>query len=492
LGIIELQRLLVDEEGLQWDDAWDIVRRTFAFTNHTVLPEAMERWPVPMMQHLLPRHMEIIFAVNLYFLQSVEKKFPGDRELLKRLSVIEESNPQYVRMAHLAIIGSHTVNGVAELHSHLIRTTVFKDFAMFYGEDKFQNKTNGITPRRWLYQANPELSSLITKTLGHKKWLKDLSLLKGLTKYADDPEFQTQWMTVKRLNKLKLADLIRVRCGVQVNVDSLFDVQVKRLHEYKRQFMNILGVIHRYIALRKMSPKERQTQVPRTVILGGKAAPGYYIAKLVIKLANSVADIVNRDDTIDDLLKVVFIPDYNVSLAEVIIPASDISQHISTAGTEASGTSNMKFVLNGGLILGTVDGANVEIAQEIGQENIFTFGTLAHEVEDIRHKQRYHGYQMHPELKKVYDYIYSGAFGNPDIFRPLLDTLPHGGDYYLVSADFGPYLEAQARVDEAYKDWRSWAKKSILCTANMGKFSSDRAVREYAEQIWGIKPCKID
>ncbi|KAI8052831.1 glycosyl transferase [Syncephalis plumigaleata] len=492
LGIVELQRVLVDQEGLHWDEAWDIVTCTYAFTNHTVLPEAMEKWQVPMMQRLLPRHMEIIFAINLFFLQRVEKKFPNDRDILKRMSIIEEGSPQQVRMAHLAVVGSHTVNGVAALHSQLIKDTIFKDFVVYYGENKFQNKTNGITPRRWLHQANPELSQLITETLGNNNWLKDLSLLKGLAAHADNEAFQTRWMTIKRANKSRLADHIRTRCGIDVSIDALFDVQVKRLHEYKRQFMNILSVIHRYSKLRRMSSAEKQAQVPRVVIFGGKAAPGYYIAKLVIKLINSVAEVVNADASLDDLLKVVFIPDYNVSLAEVIVPASDISQHISTAGTEASGTSNMKFVLNGGIILGTVDGANIEIAEEIGDDNIFTFGKLAHEVDDIRHHQTYHNFEMNPDLKSVLDVIQRGEFGDPEIYKPLVNTLTDGRDYYLLSADFDSYLEAQARVDEAYKHWRSWAKKSILCTANMGKFSSDRSVKEYAEQIWSIKPCQIN
>lgn len=388
LGIVELQRRLVDIEGLDWDCAWNIVRQVYAFTNHTVLPEAMEKWPVEMLTNILPRHMEIIYDINLFFLQKVEAAFPNDRDRLRRMSIIEESPYQQVRMAHLALVGSHTVNGVAAIHSNLLRTTVFKDFVEFYGVEKFQNKTNGITPRRWLYLANPSLSSLMTEYLGSESWTTNLDHLKLLKKFADDPKFQAKWLQVKQTNKVKLAKYIESACSIAVDPNSLFDVQVKRIHEYKRQFMNILGVIHRYLTLKNMEPEELERVVPRTVIFGGKAAPGYHIAKLVIKLINSVACVVNADRQTNHLLKVVFIPDYNVSLAELIVPASDISQHISTAGTEASGTSNMKFVLNGGLILGTLDGANIEIKEEIGDENIFIFGVQAHEVENIRHCNR--------------------------------------------------------------------------------------------------------
>ncbi|ORY07217.1 glycosyl transferase [Basidiobolus meristosporus CBS 931.73] len=491
LGIPELQRLLIDEEGLEWDAAWDIVSRTYAFTNHTILPEAMEKWSVPMLEHVLPRHMMIIYDINLFFLQSVEKSYPGDRDLLNRISIIEESSPQNVRMAHLAIVGSHRVNGVAALHSDLIQKTIFKDFVEYYGQSKFENKTNGVTPRRWLHQCNPGLSDLITKKLGDDKWATHLTELAKLKQFADDKEFQKEWMAVKKSNKERLAKHIEERCGVKVNPEAMFDVQVKRIHEYKRQYMNILSVIYRYSSLKAMSKTEREKQVPRVVIFGGKAAPGYYVAKLVIKLINSVADVVNADKEIGDLLKVVFIPDYNVSIAEVIIPASDISQHISTAGTEASGTSNMKFVLNGGIILGTVDGANVEINEEIGDDNIFTFGVLTHEVDDYRHAMRYRNLPMDPQLQKVLDVIYSGVFGDPNVFAPLLYTLQNGGDVYLVSVDFPRYLKAQAQVDEAYKNREAWAKKSIMCTAGMAKFSSDRAIKEYAESIWNIKPCRL-
>ncbi|KAI8367663.1 glycosyl transferase [Radiomyces spectabilis] len=488
LGIPELQRLLVDVEGLDWDDAWEIVEKTFAFTNHTILPEALERWSVPMLEKVLPRHMQIIYDINLFFLQKVEQKYYGDRELLKRISIIEESSPQQVRMAFLAVVASHTVNGVAALHSDLIKKDLFHDFIKYFGPEKFINITNGITPRRWLYQANPPLRQLITETLGNEEWVTHLDRLQELKKHADDPDFQQKWMEVKRKNKERLARWIRKNLNIHVSPDALFDIQVKRIHEYKRQFMNILGVIYRYRELREMSNKDKDHQIPRVVIFGGKAAPGYYIAKLVIKLITSAAAVINNDPSINDLLKVVFIPDYNVSLAEIIVPASDISQHISTAGTEASGTSNMKFVLNGGLILGTVDGANIEIRDEIGEENIFLFGTLADEVADIRHNQKYHGLFMDPSLQTVIDAIQAGDFGDPSIFNPLINTLTYGGDYYLISQDFEAYLTRQIDVDDAFSDTRTWARKSIMCTAGMGFFSSDRAVRDYAEKIWKIQP----
>lgn len=490
LGIVELQRRLVDNEGLSWDEAWDIVTRTYAFTNHTVLPEAMEKWPVSMLNHLLPRHLQIIFDINLFFLQRIEKMYPNDRERLRRMSIIEEGTPQYVRMAHLAVVGSHTVNGVAALHSQLVKNMIFKDFAEYYGDAKFTNVTNGITPRRWLNQANPALSALITENIG-KKWETNLKELAKLKNLVNDADFRNKWANVKTQNKARLAEYIKANCDVTVNPAALFDVQVKRIHEYKRQFMNILGVIHRYNMLKKMSATERAQEVPRVVIFGGKAAPGYFMAKMVIKLINSVAEVVNKDAFIGDALKVVYIADYNVSLAEIIIPASDISQHISTAGTEASGTSNMKFVLNGGLIVGTVDGANIEIAEEIGQENIFSFGALAHEVEDIRHAQVYRKTSIDPALNSVLETIKAGVFGHPKTFIPLLDTLTLGGDFYLLSADFSPYLNALKKADQEFKNKDGWVKKSILCTAGSGHFSSDRSVQEYAQRIWKIQPCVV-
>jgi starch phosphorylase len=359
LAIVELQRILVDKEGLEWEEAWNIVTGTFGYTNHTVLPEALEKWPVPMIQNLLPRHLQIIYEINLQFLQSVERRFPKDRDLLSRVSIIEESQPKMVRMAYLAIIGSHKVNGVAELHSDLIKTTIFKDFVKIYGVDKFTNVTNGITPRRWLHQANPRLSALIASKLGGYEYLNDLTLLNKLENFLDDKEFKKEWTAIKDANKARLAEHVKATTGVVLNPHALFDIQVKRIHEYKRQQLNIFQCIHRYLTIKAMKPEERKKVAPRVSIFGGKAAPGYWMAKTIIHLINQVGAVVNNDKDIGDLFKVVFVEDYNVSKAEILCPASDISEHISTAGTEASGTSNMKFVLNGGLVIGTCDGANV-------------------------------------------------------------------------------------------------------------------------------------
>lgn len=361
LAIVELQRILIDIEGLEWDQAWTIVTHTFGYTNHTVLPEALEKWSVPLMQNLLPRHLQIIYDINMGFLQMVEKKFPNECEMLGNVSIIEESQPKMVRMAYLAIIGSHKVNGVAELHSDLIKTTIFKDFVKIYGPDKFTNVTNGITPRRWLHQANPRLSELIASKIGGYEFLNDLTLLNKLEDFADDKAFRKQWQEIKYANKVRLAQHIMTTTGVKVNPNALFDIQVKRIHEYKRQQLNILGVIHRYLAIKAMSSEERKKLAPRVSIFGGKAAPGYWMAKTIIHLICSVGEVVNKDKDVGDLLKVIYVADYNVSKAEIIAPASDLSEHISTAGTEASGTSNMKFVLNGGLIIGTCDGANVSL-----------------------------------------------------------------------------------------------------------------------------------
>ncbi|EEH36222.2 glycogen phosphorylase [Paracoccidioides lutzii Pb01] len=490
LAIVELQRILVDQEGLDWDVAWKIVCDTFGYTNHTVLPEALEKWSVPLIQNLLPRHLQIIYDINLIFLQMVERKFPRDRELLSRVSIIEESQPKMVRMAHLAIIGSHKVNGVAELHSDLIKTTIFKDFVEVYGPDKFTNVTNGITPRRWLHQANPRLSKLIASKLGGYGFLKDLTLLDQLEAYIDDKDFKAEWANIKLFNKMRLAKHIWDSSGIRVNPQSLFDIQVKRIHEYKRQQLNIFGVIHKYLKIKAMSPKERSKLVPRVSIFGGKAAPGYWMAKTIIHLINKVGSVVNSDPDIGDLLKVVFVEDYNVSKAEIICPASDISEHISTAGTEASGTSNMKFVLNGGLIIGTCDGANIEITREIGEQNVFLFGTLAEDVEDLRHAHIYEkgNLTIDSDLSAVFDAINSGTFGNPSEFSALIAAITEHGDYYLVSDDFHSYIATQDMVDEAYRDQDGWVEKSILSVSKMGFFSSDRVILEYAESIWNVEP----
>jgi len=433
--------------------------------------------------------------------------------MLARVSIIEESNPKMIRMAYLALIGSHKVNGVAELHSDLIKTTIFKDFVKVYGPDKFTNVTNGITPRRWLHQANPRLSELIASKLGGHEFLKDLTLLHKLENYVDDKEFRKEFQEIKYANKVRLAKHIKDTTGVSVNASALFDVQVKRIHEYKRQQLNIFGVIHRYLAIKAMSPEERKKLVPRVSIFGGKAAPGYWMAKTVIYLINQVGKVVNNDKDVGDLLKVIFLEDYNVSKAEIICPASDISEHISTAGTEASGTSNMKFCLNGGLIIGTCDGANVsilcppqclrallhvygqtlkiiqiEITREIGENNIFLFGNLAEDVEDLRHSHLYGTYSLDLSLAAVFDAIHDGMFGDANAFSALVNGIVEHGDYYLVSDDFASYCKTQELIDDAYKNQEEWITKCITTVARMGFFSSDRCIDEYAEMIWNVEP----
>lgn len=478
LAIVELQRILIDLEGLEWDDAWTIVTQTFGYTNHTVLPEALEKWSVGLFQHLLPRHLQIIYDINLFFLQKVERLFPNDRDILRRVSVIEESQTKMVRMAFLAIIGSHKVNGVAELHSDLIKTTIFKDFVAIYGPDKFTNVTNGITPRRWLHQANPRLSDLIASKTGGHEFLTDLTRLNKVELCVNDKEFRKEWAEIKHANKVRLAKHIKNTLGVTVNPSALFDVQVKRIHEYKRQQLNIFGVIHRYLTLKSLSPEARKKQLPRVSIFGGKAAPGYWMAKQIIHLINSVGSVVNNDPDIGDLLKVIFLEDYNVSKAEIIVPASDISEHISTAGTEASGTSNMKFVLNGGLIIGTCDGANIEITREIGENNIFLFGNLAEDVEDLRHAHTYGSHSMDPDLAKVFEAIEKGTFGTTQDFAGMISAVRDHGDYYLVSDDFHSYIETQSLIDDAYRNREEWITKTITSVARMGFFSSDRCINE--------------
>lgn len=505
LAIVELQRVLVDLEGLEWDEAWSIVTSTFGYTNHTVLPEALEKWSVPLFQNLLPRHLQIIYEINMQFLQSVERRFPKERELLSRVSIIEESTPKMIRMAFLAIIGSHKVNGVAELHSDLIKTTIFKDFVKIYGPDKFTNVTNGITPRRWLHQANPRLSDLIASKLGGHEFLNDLTLLNKLEEFVDDKAFKKEWAEIKYANKVRMAQHIMSTTGVSVNPKALFDIQVKRIHEYKRQQMNIFGVIHRYLTIKAMTAEQRKKLAPRVSIFGGKAAPGYWMAKTIIHLINKVGSVVNNDKDVGDLLKVIFVEDYNVSKAEIIVPASDISEHISTAGTEASGTSNMKFVLNGGMIIGTCDGANVsltilprytcpltthqiEITREIGESNIFLFGNLAEDVEDLRHSHTYGQHSIDADLQKVFDTIRSGTFGDQSQFSALVNSITEHGDFYLVSDDFNSYIKTQDLVDEAYKNQDEWVSKCITSVSRMGFFSSDRCMMEYAESIWNVEP----
>nr|AOE43327.1 glycogen phosphorylase 1/b [Coremiostelium polycephalum] len=490
IGIVELFRKLLDEEGLQWDEAWEIVTKTFGYTNHTILPEALEMWPVSLIEDLLPRHMQLIYGINHRFLITVTQKWPGDIPRMRGLSIIQEGEEKKVRMAHLAIVGSHCVNGVAAMHSDLVKHKVFPDFFALWPE-KFQNKTNGVTPRRWIEQANPGLSQILTKWLGTDQWTTHLEIVKDLKQHMNNPELIEEWRSVKQYNKERLADFIHKNCGIVVNTKALFDVHIKRIHEYKRQLLNILGVIYRYLTIKKMSPKDRKNVVPRVVIFAGKAAPGYVMAKRHIKLINSVAEVINRDKEVEEYLKVVFVANYNVSIAQVIIPASDINQQISTAGTEASGTSNMKFTMNGSLVIGTLDGANVEIADEVGQENLFIFGLRTHEIEQAREKMRQKEVVIDPRLQEVFLNIELGTFGPPDIFRPILDSLIYN-DFYLTIQDFPLYIEAQNEIDALWKNQDEWTKKSIINTASTYFFSSDRAMKEYAEQIWDIKPCEVE
>jgi starch phosphorylase len=489
IAIPELMRLLLDEEGLEWHRAWEISVKTFAYTNHTVLPEALETWPVRLISRLLPRHIEIIYEINRQFLSMVEKRYPNKPELLRRVSIIEDGPEQTVRMAHLAIVGSHTVNGVAGLHSRIIKEKLFHDFDIIF-PGKIINVTNGVTPRRWVLQVNPALSSLITDTIG-SDWITDLDQLKKLIPHAESPEFREKWRQVKLKNKARLVKYIKRKVGMDVNPDTLFDVHVKRIHEYKRQLLNIFHVITLYNRIKKAPDKEI---VPRTVIFGGKAAPSYVQAKLIIKLINSVADLVNNDPDVNHKLEVVFLPNYCVSQAEKIIPATDLSEQISTAGLEASGTGNMKFALNGALTIGTLDGANIEMMEEVGQDNIFIFGLTAKEVETKRVQgyDPWEYYNSDEELRTTLDMVRFNHFipGEPNLFLPIWNSLMAQGDKYFVLADFRAFIQAQDKVRALYLDQEQWTRCSILNTANMGKFSSDRAVREYARDIWHIETSK--
>jgi starch phosphorylase len=485
LAIPELLRFLLDHFHLSWEEAWDITVRIFAYTNHTLLPEALETWPVWLFEQLLPRHLLIIYEINHHFLKDVSYHFPGDIDALRRMSLIGDEGEKHIRMSHLAVVGSHKVNGVAQLHTQLMKSTLFADFDRFF-PGRIINKTNGITPRAWLHQANRPLAQLITQSIG-QDWVTELSHLKKLIPLADDQKFRSEFREIKHRNKLKLAAFIKKELGLEVNADSMFDVQIKRLHEYKRQLLNLLHVITRYNYIRANPAIEI---VPRTVIFAGKAAPGYTIAKLIIKLINSVADIINHDPVIGDRLKVVFIPNYNVSNAMRIIPAADLSEQISTAGMEASGTGNMKLALNGALTIGTLDGANVEIREEVGNENIFIFGLSAQSVTDLKQRgyNAWDYYRDNPELKQVLDMISSGYFSpeEPSLFQPIIDALTHGN--FMVLADYADYMLCQKRVDELYQQPEEWTRQAILNVANMGKFSSDRTIREYAAEIWDVKP----
>jgi glycogen phosphorylase len=489
IAVAELMRLLVDMRALPWEQAWDITRRTLAYTNHTLLPEALETWGLPLFRDLLPRPLEIIFEINRRFLDEVRLRYPGDDARVARLSLIDESGEKRVRMAHLATVGSHAVNGVAALHSQLLQQTVLRDFAQLWPE-RFCNVTNGVTPRRFMVLSNPPLAKLLSDTLG-EGWITDLALLKELETHVADSGFREEWRRVKHINKEALARRIRERTRITVDPAAMFDIQVKRIHEYKRQHLNVLHIIALYNRMRRGSHAE---VVPRCFIFGGKAAPGYYMAKLIIRLINGVAEVVNNDAAIGGRLKVVFYPDFNVKNAQPIYPAADLSEQISTAGKEASGTGNMKFMLNGALTIGTLDGANVEIREEVGAENFFLFGLTAEQVERVQRQ----GYRPasylegNAELREVLDLIGGGAFsrGDRELFRPLVDNLRQS-DPFLVLADFADYVACQERVDAAWREPEHWIRMSILNTASGGKFSSDRAIREYCGRIWNTQPLRI-
>lgn len=483
LAIAELMRILIDREELSWEKAWQLTKDTFAYTNHTLLPEALERWPVSLIEKVLPRHMQIIFEINKRWLEEVDRHFPGNMEMRKKLSIIEEEGTQKVNMAHLAIVGTHKVNGVSQLHSDLLRHQTFKDFYAL-SPDKFTNKTNGITPRRWLKECNPGLAHLVTSKIGDS-WVTHLDELVKIAPFAEDTAFQEEFMRIKRDNKETLSKEIFAEYDVAVNLDSLFDCQAKRMHEYKRQLLNLLHVVYLYNRIKENPHKD---WTPRTVLFSGKAAPGYFMAKLIIKLINSVAHIINQDPDTKEYLKLFFLANYRVSLAERLIPACDLSEQISTAGTEASGTGNMKFSLNGALTIGTLDGANIEIREEVGEDNIFIFGLKAAEVVEL--KKNYHPreiYNNHPGLKQVIDQIAQGYFsyGDKELFKPIIDALLDK-DTYCLFADFDSYVKMQEHVSELYKNRQAWAKKAILNVAHMGKFSSDRTIRDYANEIWRL------
>jgi starch phosphorylase len=485
ISVAELMRLLVDEHDMDWDAAWDITTQTLAYTNHTVLPEALERWPLTLFASVLPRHLEIICEINARFLRQVRQRYPGDDARVARVSVIDESGERYVRMANLACIGSHTINGVAELHTELLKTGVLRDFFELWPE-KFLNVTNGVTPRRWMALSNPDLSALITNKIGNR-WIGDLEHLRELEPCADDAEFRAEWRKVQHSTKVRLANYIHEKTGAVVDPASMFDVQVKRLHEYKRQHLNVLHIASLYFRLKR---DPHIAIPPRTFLFGGKAAPGYYMAKLIIKLINSVGDVVNNDPAARDRLKVVFLPDYNVTLGQRVYPAADLSEQISTAGKEASGTGCMKFAMNGALTIGTLDGANIEIRQEVGAENFFLFGLTAQQVAARKAAgySPYDYYHSNPALREVIDALSRGDFSPSDraLFAPLVNSLLQHDDYMLF-ADFESYVDCQSVVSEAYLNVEHWSRMSILNTARSGKFSSDRSVQEYCRKIWQVE-----
>jgi len=487
IAVAELMRLLVDEHLMEWGRAWDVTKNALSYTNHTLLPEALEKWSLPFFGRMLPRLLEIIYEINRRFLEEVQSRHPGDDALIARVSIIDENGEKHVRMAHLACVGSHRINGVAALHTDLLTQTVLKDFYALYPE-RFCNITNGVTPRRWIVLSNPNLSRLISGAIG-ERWICHFEEeIKKIEPFAQDPEFRKQWREIKHGNKIDLARMIKERTNIVVNPESLFDIQVKRIHEYKRQHLNVLHIITLYNRIKK---NPRLDITPRTFIFGGKAAPGYFMAKLIIKLINSVADVVNKDPDVADRLKVVFLPDFNVTNGQRIYPAADLSEQISTAGKEASGTGNMKFSMNGALTIGTLDGANVEIREEVGAEHFFLFGLTASEVQEYKRRGHRPGqfYQENPHLRKVIDQILYGHFsgGDQGLFAPLVDSLINH-DPYMLLADYQAYVDCQDRVSAAYRDQEEWTRMSILNVARMGKFSSDRSIREYCEKIWGVSP----
>ncbi len=490
VGVAELMRLLVDIHGMGWAEAWEVTQKTFAFTNHTLLPEALEKWPIDLFGSLLPRHLEIIFEINQRFMDKVRIQYLNDPAKLSALSLIDESSGRYVRMANLACVGSYAINGVAALHTELLKQTTLKDFDELY-PGKITNVTNGVTPRRWIALSNPRLAALYTEKIG-EGWLHNLEDLRQLEGYADDPGFRDYWRKIKRDVKGHLADYIREKTDIVVNPDSMFDVQVKRIHEYKRQHLMVLHIITLYERL-KQNPTMDVT--PRTFIFGGKAAPAYHMAKLMIKLITSVGDVINNDDTIGDRLKVVFLPDYNVTFGQRVYPAADLSEQISMAGKEASGTGNMKFSMNGALTIGTLDGANVEIRELVGPENFFLFGLNAEEVYTLKASgyNPWEYYNNNPLLKDTIDLINSGFFsqGNQDLFRSLVDSLVYD-DQYLLLADYQAYIDCQKQVGTAYKDQENWSRMSILNAVRMGHFSSDRSIRDYCEKIWKVSPVSVE
>lgn len=491
IAVAELMRLFVDIYELEWAKAWDITVNTFAYTNHTLMPEALETWQVSLFEVLLPRHLQIIYEINFRFLEEVRHRHPGDFDLVRRLSLIDEDGERRIRMAHLAFVGSHKINGVAALHTELMKSGTFKDLHEYF-PDRIVNKTNGITPRRWLNQANRPLSRLITERIGDS-WLANLDEVRALEPLADDAGFREEFRLAKRQNKERLARYVRERLGVEISLDAMYDVQVKRMHEYKRQLLNLLHVVTLYNRLRSGHAQEAASRV---VIFAGKAAPAYLIAKQIIRLINDVGDVINNDPAIGNRLKVLFLPNYNVSQAEVAMPAADLSEQISTAGTEASGTGNMKFALNGALTIGTRDGANIEIGEEVGEDNIFFFGLTADQVEQLRWNgyDPWSYYHNHAELRQVLDMINGGYFSprQEDRYREIFDLLTVGGDHFMLMADYEAYIACQERVDAEFRDPDLWWRKAILNTARMGKFSSDRTVLDYASGIWDVQATRPD